>query len=101
MPREDPTAVVPPAVTHAGYCPVCGAALARAETGWVCPRGLDHTRIECDEIVAEKLALRLPMQRPARMGPHTWGWYRTRRVEWALRVMRELNRRLRRVKGGK
>lgn len=90
--REDPTAIVPPEIVAAGHC-ACGARLHRAETGWVCPRGLDHTPIYSDESMAAKLAPVLPVKRPEKMGPHTWGWYRRRRAEWALRIINELRQR--------
>ena len=93
MPEADPFAVVPKQVTACGFCAVCGSALVRTATGWVCPAGLDHTKIRSDADVAEELERRLPHKRPEHMSPHQWGWYRSRRSDWAARVMNELRRR--------
>jgi len=84
--------VVPKQVDACGYCPVCGSALVRSESGWVCPKGLDHTKILADDVVAAQLSVRLPYKRPDHMSPHQWAWYRRRRLDWALRVMHELRR---------
>lgn len=93
MGRADPTAVIPPLAVGRASCPACGHPLVRAETGWVCPKGLGHTRIVDDSLVVAVLFKALPRTRPEGMSVHQWGWYRSRRKQWAERVLREILRR--------
>lgn len=73
-------------------CPVCTKPLVRAETGWVCPHGMGHTRIVDDERVVAVVFKRLPRKRPEAMSPHQWGYYKSRRKALAERLVRESKR---------
>ncbi len=97
MPKANPAAIVPANMAH---CPVCKHALHRAETGWVCPRGLTHTRLIGDCVLAETIQGQLPTERPAAMSVHQWGWFRSRPDGWARRIVRELRRQMRQKLGG-
>jgi hypothetical protein len=91
MGKADPAAVVPPAV---GRCYTCGARFVRGPTGWACPTDLGHVRILSDAHLLAQVKHGLPRHgRPVNMSPHQWGWYKSRRAEWAARVVRELARR--------
>lgn len=88
---------LPAAVLQAVRCPACGEGLHRAETGWVCPVGLDHTGLVGDGLMLERLTAAVaagsPRRPPKGVAKRAWlgrWWAKPANV---LRVLKALSRR--------
>jgi hypothetical protein len=96
----DDLAKVPPSMVGPARCPACGTLLFRAETGWVCPTGLDHTGIISDVVLAGRIRDVMPKRPPKGWRKRAWTRWsfngpnrvlRLLKQEWKKRVKQKRN----------
>jgi hypothetical protein len=71
-------------------CDRCGAALFRADTGWVCPRGLDHTPLIGDMGILDRINQYLPSDATGAKKDRSTGEQISGRSVQLRRVLKEL-----------
>lgn len=87
--QVDSLDMLPPSLVAAIRCPNCRVLLFRAEMGWVCPAGLDHTGIVSDQLLRVRIKEAMPGRPPKGWRKRTWQRWASDGASRLMRLVRQ------------